>query len=112
MFFSSATLVPIVDGQLVGRDRLHTVDFTDDQGEPHKVNCMLLTVKKLSEEDYRLYGFGKGGKPLIDVPITDGDGPDSMPVALEIKDVEGEPADVVITIYGKYQARFKGGVAE
>lgn len=107
MFFSSAPLLPKVDGKLVGRDRLHAVTFKGDDGENHQVNCMLMSVKKISDEEYRLYGFGKGDKPIIDVQIHDGDGPDTMPVAMEI--IEDH---VVVTIYGKYQAKFPGGLAE
>jgi len=112
MLFASAPLVPVIDGKPVDRSKLYNVTFTDAEGRAHPVNCLLLSVKQLSEDDYRLYAFGKAGKPLIDVRITDGDGPDTMPLALEVKETDDGPADVVITIYGKYQARFPGGVAE
>lgn len=107
MFFSSPRLLPKVDGKLVRPEDLHSVVIVKKGGEKERVNCLLLSVKKLSDEDYRLYGFGRGDKPIIDVKITDGDGPDTMPMAMEI---DGD--EVVITIYGKYQARFPGGVAE
>jgi len=110
LFFSSAKLLPMIDGKLVDRAKLHRVTVTDGKGNKHEVNCMLLSVRKISEEDYRLYGFGKAAKPLIDVKFTGGKGPGAKPVAVEIKD--GDPALVVVTVYDKYQATFHGGVAE
>jgi len=112
LFFSSADLMPIVDGKLLDRAKLHVLTVTDSQGNKHEVNCMLLSVRKLSDEDYRLYGFGKADKPLIDAKFTGGKGPGATPVALEIKAVEGQPAEVIVTVYGKYQAKFQGGVVE
>ncbi len=109
LFFSSAKLVPVIDGKLIDRDKLHGLTVHDGRGNT-EVNCMLLSVRKISEEDYRLYGFGKAAKPLIDVKFTGGEGPGAKPVALEIK--EGDPALVVVTVFGKYQAKFHGGVAE
>ena len=57
-----------------------------------------------------IYAFGKGAKPLIDVKFTSGEGPGDEPVALEIKD--GNPASVVITVFGRYQAKFSGARTE
>lgn len=112
LFFSSADLMPIVDGKLLDRGKLHTLAVTDGQGNKHEVNCMLLSVRKLSDEDYRLYGFGKAGKPLIDAKFTGGKGPGAKPVAMEVKVPEAGPAEVVITVFDKYQAKFQGGVVE
>ncbi len=110
LLFCTSKLVPVIDGKLVDRDKLNVLTVTDGRGDKHEVNCIMLSVRQISEEDYRLYGFGKSAEPLIDVKFTDGEGPGAKPVALEIK--EGEPALVVITVFGKYQATFDGGVVE
>ena len=112
LFFSSETIVPIIDGKLVDRDRLHRFTVTDGEGNERKINCMLLTVRKISDEDYRLYGFGTAAKPLIDVKFSEGKGPGAKPLAVEIKDVEGYTGSVVVTLFDKYQAKFRGGIAE
>ncbi len=109
LLFSSATLRPVIDGKLVDRDKLYGLTIDDGRGKT-EVNCILLTVRKLADDDYRLYGFGKAAKPLIDARFSGGEGPGDEPVALEIED--GEPASVVITVFNKYQAKFAGGVAE
>ncbi len=109
LLFSSPTLVPIIDGKLIDRNKLYCLHIDDGRGIS-EMNCMLLSVRKVSEKDYRLYGFGKAAKPLIDVKFTDGKGPGTKPIALEIE--KGKPASVVITVFGKYQAKFPGGIVE
>ena len=115
LLFNSAPILPAADGRLIDRDRLHDVTLTDDEGEKHDVNCMMLIVKRISEEDYRLYGIGKNAnQPLIDARFDDGEGPGQMPLALEVNDIDeqSETAAVVITVFNKYQAAFRVGVAE
>lgn len=112
LYFSTPNIVPMIDGKFIDRGKLHGVTVTDDQGKEHEANCMLLTVRKITDEDYRLYGFGKAAKPLIDVKFTGGKGPGATPLAVEIKDIEGQTGLLVITVFDKYQAKLPGGVAE
>ena len=105
LLFAASNLVPVVDGKPIDRQELHTMSVTIGEKEI-EVNCLLLSARQISEDDYRLYAFGKGAKPLIDVKFTSGEGPGTLPVALEIKD--GDPAMVVITVFGRYQAKFAG----
>jgi len=114
LLFTSAPILPVADGRLVDRDRLHDVTITDDEGDEHDVDCMLLIVKRIAEEDYRLYGIANATAPLVDARFDDGEGPGQTPLALEVKDIdeESETAAVVITVFNKYQAMFRAGVAE
>jgi len=115
LLFTSAPILPATDGRLIDRDRLHGVTYTDDEGREHEGNCMMLIVKRIAEEDYRLYGIGKNATvPLVDGRFDDGEGPGQTPLAVEVKDIdeESETAAVVITVFNKYQAAFRAGVAE
>ena len=115
LLFTSTPILPAIDGRLIDRDRLHSVAFTDDEGDEHEVNCMMLIVKRIAEEDYRLYGIANANtEPLVDARFDDGEGPGQTPLALEVKDIdeESETAAVVITVFNKYQAAFRAGVAE
>ena len=112
LYFSTPNIVPIVDGELIDRGKLFGVTVTDGEGNEHEANCMLLTVRKLSDEDYRLYVFGKAAKPIIDVKFSGGKGPGAKPLAVEIKDTEGQTGSLVVTVFDKYQASFRGGVKE
>ena len=114
LLFTSAPILPAIDGRLIDRDRLHSVAFTDDEGDEHEVNCMMLIVKRIAEEDYRLYGIAKATAPLVDARFDEGEGPGQTPLAIEVKDIdeESETAAVVITVLNKYQAAFRAGVAK
>ena len=115
LLFASAPILPAIDGRLIDRDRLHNMSVADDEGEKHDVNCMMLIVKRIADEDYRLYGIGRdASEPLIEARFDDGEGPGQTPLALEVKDIdeESETAAVVITVFNKYQAAFRAGVEE
>ena len=52
--------------------------------------------------------------PLVDARFDEGEGPGQTPLAIEVEDIDEErrtPA-VVITVFNKYQAAFRAGVAE
>ncbi len=115
LLFTSAPILPAADGHLIDRDKLHAVTFTDDEGHEHGINCMMLIVKRIAEEDYRLYCIGKNAiEPLIDGRFDEGEGPGQTPLALEVNDTdeESETAAVIITVFNKFQAAFRAGVTE
>jgi len=114
LLFTSPSIVPVTGNQRVSRDRMHSVTVTDSEGKEHKSNCMVLIVKRIAEDDYRVYGMGDSNAPLIETRVTEGEGPGDAPFAMEIKEIdkESKTASVVITVFGKYQAAFRAGVAE
>jgi len=118
LLFCSPSILPVTPGTastLVERGKLHSVTITDGEGKKHDSNCMMLIVKRIAEEDYRLYGIGKRpNEPLFDARFTDGEGPGETPLAVEVKDIdeESKTAAAVITVFDKYQAAFRAGVAE
>jgi hypothetical protein len=103
-----------VNGQKLDASKLRTVSFQADDGSEHEVNVLLLSARQLSESDYRLYAYGTGDKPLIDAQFTEGSGPGAEPVAVEVTNVDEaeRQGDVVITVFGKYQAKFRGAHSE
>ena len=54
-------------------------------------------------------GQGPAG---CDIDFSDGKGPGAKPLAVEIKDIEGTTGSIVVTVFDKYQAKFRGGIAE
>jgi len=99
-------VVPVIDGKSVADSKLYDVTLNSDEGE-QSVRCMLLAVRRLSEDDWRLYVYGQDKKPLLEVPFHEGEGPGDKPLAIECKNVEDLEGDVVVTVFGKYQAGFK-----
>ena len=104
-------LVPVIDGQPVDPSRLHTVELADDQWSKHKVYLLLLAVRQLSDDDYRLHAYGHAEKPLLDAKFSEGAGSGSDPVGVEVKDVNEatHQGKLVLTVFGKYQASFTCG---
>ncbi len=104
-------LVPVIDGQPVDASRLRTVEIGDDNGMKHKVFVLLLAVRQLSDDDYRLQAYGHDEKPLVDAKFSEAAGPGAVPVAVEVKDVNEatHQGKLVLTVFGKYQASFTCG---
>jgi hypothetical protein len=104
-------LVPVIDGQPVDASRLRTVELADDEGNRHKVYVMLLAVRQVSEDDYRLHAYGHEEKPLVEAKFSQGTGPGAEPVAVEVKEVNEatHQGKLVLTVFGKYQAGFTCG---
>lgn len=100
-------LVPVVDDQPAKPKALRSVVFTTDAGDVAEITCLLLTVKKTSDDDWRLFVFGTDKKPLLDIPISEGFGPGAVPVAVECSNIKDYKGDVIVTVFDKYQADFK-----
>jgi hypothetical protein len=85
------------------------VSFAHDDGRNVTVHLLQLSVRQLAEDDYRLYGYGREGGPVVDVRFSEGAGPGPEPVAVEIKNVDeaSREGNVVVTVFGKYQAQFR-----
>lgn len=104
-------LTPLADGKKVDSSRLRTITFEGDDGEGRPLATLLLAVRKLADDDYRLHVYGKDAMPLVDARFSEGTGPGAEPVAVELKDIDHQKQEgsVVITVFGKYQASFRVG---
>jgi hypothetical protein len=104
-------LVPVIDGKPVDASRLRSVEIADDNGMKHTVLVLLLAVRQLSDDDYRLQAYGHDEKPLVDAKFSEGAGPGTEPVAVEVKDLNeaSHTGKLVLTVFGKYQAGFTCG---
>src|SRR5262249_10571088 len=101
-------LTPVINGSGADLSRLYSVKLPDDDGQEHTVHVLLLAVRQLSDEDYRLYAYGHDDKPLVDARFAEGTGPGPEPTAVEIKEVneQTEQGKLIVTVFGKYQASF------
>jgi hypothetical protein len=104
-------LSPVINGTSADVSRLYTVKLTDDEGQDRAVQVLILAVRQLAEDDYRLYGYGHEEKPLVDARFAEGTGPGPEPVAVEVKEVneQTQQGKLVVTVFGKYQASFTVG---
>lgn len=108
-------VVPVRDGQPIDASRLHAVTVTTDAGEDRTIHVLHLAVRQLSEDDYRLYGYGKGESPVVDAKFSQREeqsGPEPVAVEIEDADEQTRQGTVVITVFGKYRASFKAAYVE
>ncbi len=52
-------------------------------------------------------GFTVAHRPVIDVKFSGGKGPGAKPLAVEIRDIEGQTGSLVVTVFDKYQASYR-----
>lgn len=97
-------MAPTVDGKAVDLARLHVVKFSNDEGKSFTIPTLLLSVRRVADDDWRLYAYGKEEKPIIDAKFSAGSGPGDKPVAVQVKDVDGRKDTLVVTLFDKYQA--------
>jgi hypothetical protein len=89
----------VVDGKTVERDRLHRVDITNDEGKAFAIPTLLLSVRRLANDEWRLYAFGKGEMPVLDSKFAPGSGTGDKPVSVQLKAVDGRKDTLVITVF-------------
>ena len=74
-YLFSYRILPVVNGRSIDSSKLRQVSLTDDGGDSFTVQCMILAVRRVSDNDWRLYVYGADAKPLVDVPFSEGIGP-------------------------------------
>ena len=99
-------IAPTVNGKPAEASQLRTVKVTDDQGKEHEVSALLLAVRQVSDDDWRLYVYGHDKKPLIDARFSESAGPGTEPVAVEVKEIQDRQGKLFVTVFNKYQASF------
>jgi hypothetical protein len=107
--FMSSGFGPVVDGKRSEAEKLRTMKVVDNQGDEDTVRCFLLTVRRIHEEDWRLYVYGCEKKPLLDAQFSEAAEEKPGLVALDVGDVAGHEGALTITVFGKYQAGFRIG---
>ncbi len=107
-------VTPIAKEKKIAADQLWDVTVTDEEGTTRKINVLLLAVRQLADDDYRLYAYGKDKQPIIDAKFSEGAGGSDGPVAVSVRDTNEQTHEgtIVITVFGKYEATFRGGHVE
>ena len=105
--FMTTSFRPVVKGKPVEPDKLRVVKVVDRQGNERSVICLLLAVRQLGDDDWRLYVYGPEKSPLVDAPFSLAEQEQTGPIALEIRDVQGTEGALVVTVFGKYEASFR-----
>lgn len=105
-------IVPVVEGKQIEADKLRQVEIVDGQGAAHSVHFLLLSVKKVADDDWRLLAYGKDKKPVVNVKFSEGKGNGTTPIGVAVEEVSGNEGTVVLTLFDKYQAKVRGTYIE
>lgn len=95
-------MIPKIDGEEIDAKKLHEISITSDDGETRTVQALHLSVRRVADDDWRLYAFGPGEKPVLDLKFRQGVGSGTKPVAL----MAPEAGKVEIAVFDKYLAGF------
>ncbi|MCA9229361.1 MAG: hypothetical protein KDA57_01810 [Planctomycetales bacterium] len=107
--FMSPRFNPIVEGKAVAQDQLHTITFMDESGEEKEATCLILAVRRVDEENWRLYAYGKAAEPLVDSQFKESYEEADSPVAISASSKGEKENTLVVTVFGKYAASFEIG---
>jgi hypothetical protein len=105
--FMSMGFAPMVDGKPIDQAKLRTLKFTGQDGNEQTVSYLALAARHTDDDVWHLYGYGTDEKPVLDVQIAEGAGPGTQPLAIEVRDVEGDVGTCYVTIYDRFQTNFK-----
>ena len=107
LLFMTSAFCPIVDGKPASADMLRTLKVVDRQGQERTVTCLLLAVRQMPEDNWRLLVYGAGKDPLLNVAFDEAQRPNSGPIAIDVEDVSPSGGTLAVTVFGKYKAGFK-----
>jgi hypothetical protein len=98
-------MVPAVDGKAAANDKLRIVKVAVNN-EDHPLPLSLLGVRKKGD-GLELVIYGKDKEPLLALPLEKADAKQELPIELEGKKNDNDPATGILTInlFGKYQAK-------
>ena len=106
--FMSPRFNPIINGKQIPQEKLRTLKYRSG-GDEKTATCLILSVKHIEGDDWRLYAYGADKKPVIDAKFKEADEEVDGLLHITTKDVKDDKAAFVVTLYGKYSASFSIG---
>ena len=107
--FMSPCFSPVIDGKPVDAKKLRSIKFDNGQGEVREAVCLLVTVKHVEGDDWRLYCYGPDKSPVVNSQFgLASDGADK-PLAMKIRGAKDKKANLELTLHKKYSASFAIG---
>jgi len=104
--FMSKCYQPLVNGKPIDESKLHTVKFNDGDGNSQEAIGLILTVKHVGGDDWRLFAFGKDKKPLISSPFGGSSGGATDYLDIKADSPKDMKSNLTLTIAKKYSASF------
>lgn len=106
--FMSPRFNPLESDSKIDAKKLRTVQYEDD-GEVKEATCLILAVRHVEGDDWRLYVYGAEKKPLLDAKFSDAEQAKDRNLTIHVRDVKDGKGTLVVTVLKKYEAAFAIG---
>jgi hypothetical protein len=107
--FMSPCFAPVVDGKPIEGKKLRKVKFNDGNGADREAICLIVSVKHVEGDDWRLYAFGADKSPVINSPFSDAPKNGEGALTLAVKGGQENRSNLTLTLFKKYSASFTIG---
>lgn len=104
--FLSPCFAPVVDGKAIEGRKLRTVKFNDGNGVEREAICLIVTVRHVDGDDWRLYGFGADKAPVINSRFSDATDGGEGALTIAVKGDKENTSNLTLTLFKKYSASF------
>jgi hypothetical protein len=102
--FLSPCFAPFVDGKPVDTSKLRSVKFDDGQGGKREAICLIVTVKHVDGDDWRMYCFGADKKPVLNSQFGGSSQSADKTLAIRVNGGKDMKANLEFTLHKKYSA--------
>ena len=106
--FMSACYAPKIDGKPIEASKLRRLKTKDREGVDRETICVLVTVKHVDGDDWRLYGFGTEKAPVLKPQFGEAVSGGDKPLSIRAKSA-GNKTNLEFTLFGKYAASMEIG---
>lgn len=103
--FLSQRFNPTIDGKPVDGAKLRKLKLPDER----EATALLVSVRRVGDDDWRLYVFGADAKPLIDTSFAGAADNKGTGINVKVRDPKNGIATLVVNLFGKYEAGFPIG---
>jgi len=104
--FLSKCYQPMLDGKPIDASKLLSIKHIDGSGESREAFAVIITVKHVDGDDWRLFVYGKEKQPLLKQPFGAGSGDGTGLVELKADAPQNNSSNLTFVIAQKYAASF------
>jgi hypothetical protein len=106
--FLSPRFNPLESGKKMDAKKLRSVEY-DADGEKKQATALILAVRHVEGDDWRLYVYGADKKPLFDTKFFEADDESDKKLDIRVQDAKDGRGTLVVTVLKKYEASIEIG---
>ena len=104
--FLSPCYSPMIDGKPIDAKKLRRVKFNHGDSDEREAICLIVSVKHIGGDDWRLYAFGAEKAPIIDSHFAESTEKVDNAMAMRVTGAKDKKADLAFTLLKRYSASF------